>query len=99
MFFLNERDCIIQIFELAPTYTGCIGGVGRGKFLDSGIGSGGGHGGKGGPGCFNNSCIKGGVSYGNAEMPCELGSGSGNGSLGGSTAGGGIIGMFIKSTD
>ncbi|XVF48616.1 hypothetical protein PTKIN_Ptkin03bG0204300 [Pterospermum kingtungense] len=70
---------------------GCVGGVGRGKFSDNGIGSGGGHGGKGGLGCYNDSCVEGGISYGNSELPCELGSGSGNESSAGSTAGGGVI--------
>ncbi|KAK8550435.1 hypothetical protein V6N12_039144 [Hibiscus sabdariffa] len=70
---------------------GCIGGVGRGNFLDNGIGSGGGHGGKGGIGCYNDSCVEGGISYGTSELPCELGSGSGNESLADSTAGGGVI--------
>ncbi|XP_022754632.1 uncharacterized protein LOC111302962 isoform X3 [Durio zibethinus] len=72
---------------------GCIGGVGRGNFLDNGIGSGGGHGGKGGLGCYNGSCVDGGISYGNSELPCELGSGSGNESSADSTAGGGVIVM------
>ncbi|XWS70282.1 hypothetical protein CRYUN_Cryun03dG0034800 [Craigia yunnanensis] len=72
---------------------GCIGGVGRGNFLDNGIGSGGGHGGKGGLGCYNSSCVEGGISYGNTELPCKLGSGSGNESSADSTAGGGVIVM------
>lgn len=33
------------------------------------------------------------MSYGNVDLPCELGSGSGNGSSGEATTGGGIIGM------
>ncbi|GMI92574.1 hypothetical protein like AT5G11700 [Hibiscus trionum] len=70
---------------------GCIGGVGRGNFLYNGIGSGGGHGGKGGLGCYNGSCVEGGISYGTSELPCELGSGSGNESIADSTAGGGVI--------
>uniref|UniRef100_A0A5B7ADH9 DUF8003 domain-containing protein n=1 Tax=Davidia involucrata TaxID=16924 RepID=A0A5B7ADH9_DAVIN len=72
---------------------GCSGGVGRGKVLSNGLGSGAGHGGKGGVGCYNGSCIEGGISYGDANLPCELGSGSGNDSLAGSTAGGGITVM------
>ncbi|XWS26372.1 hypothetical protein CRYUN_Cryun26dG0026800 [Craigia yunnanensis] len=72
---------------------GCIGGVGRGNFLDNGTGSGGGHGGKGGLGCYNGSCVEGGISYGNSKLPCELGSGSGNESSADSTAGGGVIVM------
>ncbi|XP_039008043.1 uncharacterized protein LOC120135987 isoform X1 [Hibiscus syriacus] len=70
---------------------GCIGGVGRGNFLYNGVGSGGGHGGKGGLGCYSDSCAEGGISYGNSELPCELGSGSGNERLAYSTAGGGVI--------
>ncbi|KAJ6758316.1 EPHRIN TYPE-B RECEPTOR [Salix koriyanagi] len=38
-------------------------------------------------------CIEGGVSYGNAELPCEIGSGSGEEKSVGSTAGGGIVVM------
>ncbi|KAI9378217.1 hypothetical protein POPTR_018G058300v4 [Populus trichocarpa] len=72
---------------------GCTGGVGRGNVLSNGVGSGGGHGGKGGSACYNDRCIEGGVSYGNAELPCELGSGSGEEMSAGSTAGGGIIVM------
>lgn len=74
--------------------TGCTGGVGRGSVIN-GIGSGAGHGGRGGAGCYDDDmCVQGGISYGNDEMPCELGSGSGNDSSGGSTAGGGVIGEF-----
>ncbi|CAK7353096.1 unnamed protein product [Dovyalis caffra] len=72
---------------------GCIGGVGKGNVLSNGVGSGGGHGGKGGSACYNGSCVEGGVTYGNAELPCELGSGSGEGNSAGSTVGGGIIVM------
>lgn len=75
--------------------TGCIAGVGSGKLLSNGFGGGGGHGGKGGDGYYNGSVIEGGITYGNADLPCELGSGSGNISLPGSTAGGGIIGKFF----
>lgn len=73
---------------------GCTGGIGRGDILGNGVGSGGGHGGRGGVACQNDTCIKGGISYGNAYLPCELGSGSGNENLTGSTAGGGIIGKL-----
>lgn len=64
--------------------------------MDNGVGGGGGHGGKGGDGYHNGSFISGGVTYGNAELPCELGSGSGNDSLAGATAGGGIIGKVSE---
>ncbi|KAF3442933.1 hypothetical protein FNV43_RR16851 [Rhamnella rubrinervis] len=72
---------------------GCTGGVGRGKFFENGLGSGGGHGGDGGEGYYNGNFIEGGVAYGDADLPCELGSGSGNDSLAGATSGGGIIVM------
>ncbi|KAK4276957.1 hypothetical protein QN277_015041 [Acacia crassicarpa] len=72
---------------------GCTGGLGRGSLLNNSIGSGGGHGGKGGKACFNDTCIEGGMSYGSDVLPCELGSGSGNDSSVGTTAGGGIIVM------
>ncbi|XWS72125.1 hypothetical protein CRYUN_Cryun02cG0013400 [Craigia yunnanensis] len=72
---------------------GCTGGVGRGKILNNGLSGGGGHGVKGGEGYYDGSFIEGGVSYGDADLPCELGSGSGNASLAGATAGGGIIVM------
>ncbi|XP_073122629.1 uncharacterized protein [Henckelia pumila] len=71
---------------------GCLGGVGRGSLLSNGLGSGGGHGGRGGKGCYNDSCIEGGISYGDVNLPCELGSGSGNDSLAVS-AGAGILVM------
>ncbi|XP_044463835.1 uncharacterized protein LOC123194611 isoform X2 [Mangifera indica] len=72
---------------------GCIGGVGRGKVFENGLGGGGGHGGKGGEGYYNGNFIEGGSAYGDADLPCELGSGSGNSSLAGATAGGGIVVM------
>lgn len=83
--------------DLFCSCTGCIGGVGRGNFLYNGIGSGGGHGGKGGLACYNDSCVEGGISYGHRELPCELGSGSGIESPDDSTAGGGIIGKTLVS--
>ncbi|EXB24696.1 hypothetical protein L484_005490 [Morus notabilis] len=70
---------------------GCYGGVGRGKMFENGLAGGGGHGGKGGDGYYNGKFIDGGIMYGDAGLPCELGSGSGNNSLAGATAGGGII--------
>lgn len=76
-------------------FSGCTGGVGRGHVLSNGIGSGGGHGGKGGAGCHDGHCVEGGITYGNADWPCELGSGSGDESSAGSTAGGGVIGKLI----
>eukprot|EP00257_Ricinus_communis_P015247 XP_015573122.1 uncharacterized protein LOC8275643 [Ricinus communis] len=84
---------VLSSGRISASGMGCTGGVGRGHVLENGIGSGGGHGGKGGLGCYNGSCIEGGMSYGNVELPCELGSGSGDESSAGSTAGGGIIVM------
>ncbi|WVZ72633.1 hypothetical protein U9M48_021058 [Paspalum notatum var. saurae] len=72
---------------------GCQTGVGHGKMLSSGISGGGGHGGNGGDGLYNGNHAEGGSAYGNADLPCELGSGSGNGTTGFSTTGGGIIVM------
>lgn len=80
----------IVFYYICP---GCIGGVGRGKII-SGIGSGAGHGGRGGVSCYNDSCVEGGIAYGEANLPCELGSGSGNDSAIGYTAGGGILGKL-----
>ncbi|RVW52364.1 hypothetical protein CK203_072021 [Vitis vinifera] len=90
--FHRARTIAVQSSgKISTSRMGCTGGVGRGKFLSSGLGSGGGHGGKGGDGCYKGSCVEGGISYGNADLPCELGSGSGNDTLDGSTAGGGVI--------
>ena len=60
--------------------------------IRSGISGGGGHGGKGGDGSYSGDHADGGPAYGHADLPCELGSGSGNVSAS-STAGGGIIGI------
>lgn len=72
---------------------GCTGGVGKGRLFENGLGGGGGHGGKGGDGYYLGNFIDGGIAYGDTDLPCELGSGSGNDSLGGATSGGGIIVM------
>ncbi|WOK97014.1 hypothetical protein Cni_G05722 [Canna indica] len=79
--------------KISATGLGCKGGVGRGNILENGLGGGGGHGGKGGDGRQEDVIVKGGIAYGDADLPCELGSGSGNDSLSFSTAGGGIIVM------
>ncbi|KAL3844214.1 hypothetical protein ACJIZ3_001617 [Penstemon smallii] len=90
--FHGARTITIQSSGIISTSgMGCKGGVGQGKVSSSGLGGGGGHGGRGGMGCYNGSCIGGGISYGDANLPCELGSGSGNDSLGMPTAGGGIL--------
>lgn len=67
--------------------------------FDNGLGGGGGHGGRGGDGYYNGSFVEGGVAYGDAELPCELGSGSGNDSETGATAGGGIIGKLVDCVE
>ncbi|RAL37158.1 hypothetical protein DM860_004080 [Cuscuta australis] len=72
---------------------GCIGGLGSGQLLPSGLSGGAGHGGRGGDAYFNGTYVGGGLTYGDADLPCELGSGSGNSSLQGATAGGGILVM------
>lgn len=79
---------------------GCTGGVGRGQLLSNGVGSGGGYGGTGGYGCYGGTCIEGGLPYGDADLPCQLGSGGGNDSIADSTAGGGVLGVcrsFIQT--
>ncbi|PSS01243.1 hypothetical protein CEY00_Acc22601 [Actinidia chinensis var. chinensis] len=92
--FHRARTIAVQsLGTISASGMGCTGGMGRGQVLGSGLGSGGGHGGKGGAGCYNGSCIEGGITYGDPSLPCELGSGSGNESFPGSTAGGGIIVM------
>ncbi|XP_022861909.1 uncharacterized protein LOC111382234 isoform X2 [Olea europaea var. sylvestris] len=92
--FHRARTITVQSSGIISTSgMGCIGGTGQGKILSSGISSGAGHGGMGGMGCYNGSCVEGGISYGDADLPCELGSGSGINSSAGSTAGGGILVM------
>nr|GMC58868.1 uncharacterized protein LOC109186463 isoform X3 [Ipomoea batatas] len=72
---------------------GCSGGLGSGELLPSGLSGGAGHGGRGGDAYYNGTYMGGGLTYGDADLPCELGSGSGNWSLPGATAGGGILVM------
>ncbi|KAL6555040.1 hypothetical protein OROGR_006298 [Orobanche gracilis] len=72
---------------------GCTGGLGRGELLPNGLSSGAGHGGRGGKAYYVGTYVRGGIAYGDSELPCELGSGSGNESLHGATTGGGVIVM------
>ncbi|KAE9613113.1 hypothetical protein Lal_00027691 [Lupinus albus] len=65
-----DTDGMITASEL-----GCTEGIGKGNFLN-GSGGGAGHGGKGGSGYFNGRKSIGGNQYGNAILPCELGSGT-----------------------
>ncbi|KAJ0770297.1 hypothetical protein HanPI659440_Chr07g0255661 [Helianthus annuus] len=76
---------------ISSSKMGCIGGIGKGEVLSVGVGSGGGYGGSGGYGCYNGTCTEGGLPYGNADLPCWLGSGGGNDDITDSTAGGGVI--------
>lgn len=95
-FLLKYTLPTLILFKNNNNLAGCTGGMGRGNILTNGICSGGGHGGKGGNACSSDDCcVEGGISYGTPDLPCELGSGSGNGSSTGTTAGGGIIGEFM----
>ncbi|XP_012475770.1 uncharacterized protein LOC105791978 isoform X1 [Gossypium raimondii] len=70
---------------------GCSKGIGKGNYLN-GAGSGAGHGGRGGAGYFNGRVSSGGYQYGNADLPCELGSGTeGPSQSFGHVVGGGMI--------
>ncbi|XP_076923792.1 uncharacterized protein LOC143586032 [Bidens hawaiensis] len=77
--------------RISTTKMGCIGGLGKGKVLSAGVGSGGGYGGSGGYGCYNGTCFEGGLPYGDASLPCWLGSGGGTDDITGSSAGGGVL--------
>lgn len=92
-FHLVRTVVVLASGAISASGLGCTHGVGRGKVFDNGLGGGGGHGGKGGQGYFNGSFIDGGATYGDADLPCELGSGSGNDNLAGAIAGGGIVVM------
>ncbi|KAL3829950.1 hypothetical protein ACJIZ3_018752 [Penstemon smallii] len=88
------RDVVVKPSgAISASGLGCTGGLGHGEFLPNGLSGGAGHGGRGGDAYYGGTYIKGGITYGNAELPCELGSGSGNESLPGATAGGGVIVM------
>ncbi|RWR73679.1 hypothetical protein CKAN_00198100 [Cinnamomum micranthum f. kanehirae] len=92
--FHRARTVVIHSSgTISASGLGCRGGVGKGSVLSNGLSGGGGHGGKGGDGCYKGEFIDGGGVYGDPFLPCELGSGSGNDSLSGSSPGGGIIVM------
>ncbi|KAF7810029.1 uncharacterized protein G2W53_036772 [Senna tora] len=83
-----DSDGMITASEL-----GCTEGIGKGNFLN-GAGGGAGHGGRGGSGYFNGRESNGGNEYGNASLPCELGSGTkGPNESYGHVVGGGMIVM------
>ncbi|KAA8525945.1 hypothetical protein F0562_007955 [Nyssa sinensis] len=72
---------------------GCRKGIGKGNY-SNGAGGGAGHGGRGGSGFFKGRVSDGGNRYGNADLPCELGSGTeGPNESYGHAAGGGMIVM------
>ncbi|XP_050220604.1 uncharacterized protein LOC126670974 isoform X3 [Mercurialis annua] len=72
---------------------GCSEGIGKGNY-SNGAGSGAGHGGRGGSGYFNGILSDGGNKYGDADLPCELGSGTeGPDQSYGNVIGGGMIVM------
>ncbi|KAH7687489.1 Growth factor receptor cysteine-rich domain-containing protein [Dioscorea alata] len=84
-----EAGGVISASEL-----GCKDGIGKGKFQKYGAGGGAGHGGCGGSGFYNGMLIEGGQAYGDPDLPCELGSGSGGPSESlENVAGGGMIVM------
>uniref|UniRef100_A0ACD5V1E2 Uncharacterized protein n=2 Tax=Avena sativa TaxID=4498 RepID=A0ACD5V1E2_AVESA len=76
---------------ISASELGCREGIGRGTFLKYGAGGGAGHGGQGGIGIYNGMSSEGGQQYGNAYLPCELGSGSGSIESVDNSAGGGLI--------
>ncbi|TVU07382.1 hypothetical protein EJB05_47435, partial [Eragrostis curvula] len=77
---------------ISASELGCREGIGKGEFLKYGAAGGAGHGGQGGTGIYNGMKSSGGQVYGNADLPCELGSGSGNSAVpADNTAGGGLI--------
>ncbi|KAJ6706037.1 EPHRIN TYPE-B RECEPTOR [Salix purpurea] len=83
-----DTDGLVTASEL-----GCSGGIGKGNY-SKGAGSGAGHGGRGGSGCFNGIVSNGGNTYGKADLPCELGSGTaGPNQSYGNVIGGGMIVM------
>ncbi|CAI0388569.1 unnamed protein product [Linum tenue] len=61
--------------SITASELGCSTGIGKGEYINR-AGSGAGHGGQGGSGYYNGILIDGGNAYGNADLPCELGSGT-----------------------
>ena len=97
--FLGKRICCtyFSLIDGGP-FPGCSGGIGKGNY-SNGAGSGAGHGGRGGFGYFNGRVSAGGNKYGDADLPCELGSGTeGPNQLYGHVVGGGMIGNISKLT-
>ncbi|KAI3804675.1 hypothetical protein L1987_26398 [Smallanthus sonchifolius] len=90
-FHRSTTVTVLSTGIVSTSEMGCTGGLGRGQLLSNGIGSGGGYGGTGGYGCYGGTCIEGGLPYGDADLPCQLGSGGGNDCIADSTAGGGVL--------
>ncbi|KAM5573238.1 hypothetical protein ABKV19_012995 [Rosa sericea] len=79
--------------RISASELGCSKGIGKGNYLN-GAGSGAGHGGRGGSGYYNGRVSNGGNEYGDANFPCELGSGAeGANQSYGNVVGGGMIVM------
>lgn len=76
---------------ISASELGCKQGIGKGTFFKYGAAGGAGHGGQGGVGIYNGMRSVGGQQYGNAYLPCELGSGSGSAESADYSAGGGLI--------
>lgn len=75
------------------SFAGCKEGIGKGTYSGFGVAGGAGHGGRGGSGFYNGRLSEGGKKYGDPDLPCEVGSGSGGpGGYMGQTSGGGMIG-------
>lgn len=98
---MSSGYSILQLFIFyasnykEKTFSGCSEGMGKGIY-SHGAGSGAGHGGRGGSGFFNGRLINGGHKYGNADLPCELGSGAeGPNESYAPAIGGGMIGMYL----
>ncbi|XP_052209354.1 uncharacterized protein LOC127812869 isoform X2 [Diospyros lotus] len=88
----RARTIIIDTDGLiSASQFGCRRGIGKGNY-SNGAGAGAGHGGRGGSGFFKGWMAKGGDIYGDADLPCELGSGTeGPNDTNGNAAGGGMI--------
>ncbi|CAI9095531.1 OLC1v1031512C1 [Oldenlandia corymbosa var. corymbosa] len=89
----RSRTVIVDsVGAITASALGCSNGVGQGNY-SNGAGGGAGHGGRGGSGIYNGILSRGGQKYGSADLPCELGSGSGfpNSSCGRISGGGMIV--------
>jgi hypothetical protein len=93
----KESPYIYYAFNRPKSFfSGCSDGIGKGNY-SNGAGSGAGHGGRGGSGNFNGRVSNGGNKYGNADLPCELGSGTEGPDQSYGHVGGGMIGNVSTS--